>query len=305
MSIVHCVSNQGSSQLVQADYVAAMDKVRGEVGMVPTDSFLPITTDPVTAANVVLATHAARMELVEDIRANAPKFPIESFDRVHTLALALLWADAYYALSARGVGRLPQLDEQAGKFESILRATAQALAAANAIDGSSLGELPNAHGYRNRIFVLSALDALFRSRWAELEGKVPFGPELLDSTLATVREMGELLAVRDRTSPTLAQAATSRQAVYTLLMQAWPAVQRVVNFVRGSNEDGDKYAPSLFVRAASEHKDKADASTQPGAPMQAFDKDGKPVLVTPTANAATASVSAIPSNLPGGSPFAQ
>ena len=291
MSVDQESFQSSSAGVFHAEHLAAMEKVRGELTSMQEAAFLPITTDPVTAANVVLATYAARSKLVDAIRESVPKFPIESLERVRTLALALLWADGYYALSARGAEKLPRLDVQAAKYQSLLMATAQALAEAGAIDGAGLSGLPTTHGYRNRVRVLSALDALFRSRWEQLADKVPFKVGLLDSTLATVREMGELLAVRDRTSPTLTEAARSRQAVYTLLLREWPAVQRVVNFVRGASGDGDTFAPSLFVRAAPERKKKANGASAEAA---------TPAV---TARPVAAETNVIASNLPGGSPF--
>jgi len=310
------------------EHLAAYRAIEPELDAMDEASFLPINTDPESAASQVLSTEAVRQTLVSDLKRMAPTFEVEQLDRVRNLALALVWADRYYSIASKRIEKLPQLDDEAGHIEDVLRPTAEALAKLGLIDGSRLAELPTAHGYRNRVHVLGAFEALFRTNWDKLKSCVPFDAKLLERSFALTREMSDLLAVRERTSPEITDAARRRSAAYTLLMRAWPKIQAVVNYIRSERSDAENFAPSLFVRAAPERNSKQDDKTVacernassdanagskgdvPQTPkpvlIPGFDKDGKPVLLAPkdAPNAVTVDPSRnIPSHLPGGNPF--
>ena len=166
------------------------------------------------------------------------------------------------------------------------------------VGSDRVGELKVPNGYRAVADDLFSLVNILRSSWDAIQGKTAISEEELTEAELLASRLIDTVGQRDEAPQTIAEAALRRQRAYTLLMNAYDDVRRVVIFVRWHEGDADEVAPSLYAgRSNGKRKQEGEApaagASQPSATSPA------PATAAPTANTPTA-----PIGMPGSDPLA-
>ena len=279
--------------------VAAYESLRSTLEAMSPEQFIVINTDIGAAVTTVLRACEDLRALRSEVVRQTPLFDVTLFDRARDMALALYYADGYYALEASRDDGLPNLADEGARLREVLRATAVPLVKLGMFPGSDLEHLDGGTGYRAIAHDLAALASHFRAHWVNAEGKVPIDAAVLDRANALVVAMLDALAVRDRTGPAVVHAARMRQAAFTLLFRSWQQIRRVVAFLRPEGDEAEQIAPSLYVRGpvVDRKKDAEQPAKPTAAPVVAVAK--------PTDDAASPFAGAAESepHAPGSEPF--
>ena len=84
------------------------------------------------------------------------------------------------------------------------------------------------------------------SVWPQIEGKCALTLEELKRSQAITDALAAYLASREQTPERKAEAMEVRDRAFTLVVDRWDDVRRVVSFVRWKQDDLEEIAPSLF-----------------------------------------------------------
>lgn len=281
----------------------ALERVRPEFLSIDKNSLLQINLDPLIATATVQGALPKFMALRPQILAEIPSFNIAYLDKVETYALALLNAHTLHLIASMPPEAIAALADEAVHSRELLLADAFALSKRGYIKASVLQDLKGPVGFHNIASDTLTLVAIIRGIWDTASTKTGITSAELDRAEVVGEHLVRAIGLRAQGPTTLATAALERQQAFTLFINAYNQVRRVVHFIRWDEDDADDIAPSLYAGRTAKKKtvptSEGTATTAAGtAPATAV---ASAAPATPTANNATAKPVV---GLPGADPFA-
>lgn len=186
----------------------------------------------------------------------------EEFDAMETLALAAVYADTQWLAVSRPAQPIAELLAKASDVRDAMLKAAVAASDKSLVPGDRLAELARGRSAMDVARALGAVVAILRAHWATLVGHTAVTAADLEAADALVEQLYEAIALRDGTSPALAEAAEQRVRSTSLLANNWDKIRRGMSFLRWNEGDADEIAPSIYQRSPRK-RDKGDASEQP------------------------------------------
>jgi hypothetical protein len=231
---------------------AALQRIEAELETADTRGVV-VCVDIPTATAALLAALPRVMELRETIIAELPGFELTALDRLEDYARALQHVHALCTAAAdRAAGTSADAAEasEAETLRDDLMVAAEALARRGLLDRTRLTALRSRPGRRVANRDLADLVALFRERWATLEGKTAIEHADLERADALARAQPPRrppLAPRDRREARLAaQRLVDRRArCFALLVRAHDECRHALAWVRRAHGDANELLPGL------------------------------------------------------------
>lgn len=257
----------------------AFARVGREMAELDGDKLAAINVDIPRAVVTALGALPALLALRPRIVAELPKFPIASLDKLHTYALAAWYAHLLSLPPAPPENAHKGLVDKAAALRSDLLVAAEALTHRNLLDSKHVAQIRSGKGHIDMASDLVALATLFTNNWADVTGKTAVTLEEIERAAALGPELLIALGVREQAperSPS--QIADQRRRAFTLLVRAYDDCRRAASYLRWSEGDAAKLAPSLFAKRSKTPK-VASAPTTSGTAVASSSKpdvDGPP-----------------------------
>jgi len=273
---------------------AAFTKTAAARAALLPEQIIPINLDVQVATTTVLGTLPRLAMIREDIVSHLPEFDIAEFDRLETYAEALAYANTVVLAASQPTEALPVLAARATEIRQLFLSDATALARRALIDGKPLDELKGAVGYLNVAADIGVLVRMFRARWSEISTKSAVQAAELDEAEQIFERITFAYAERTQPSTSVASASDDRQRAYTLLVNAYDQARRAAIYLRWSEGDADKFAPSLWAGRGGRGANQS-SNVSPAPPPIVAPNGAPPAPVAPQTNGTPGH--------PGGSPF--
>ncbi len=197
----------------------------------------------VTVLGALPRIQALRAEMTAALHPNL----VQHVDSLEPYALALDWAHIVHAAASAPDDHLPELAARARQQREQLLSDARALAHRGLVNSAPLQRLEGGRGYLNVARDLGVLVHLLREHWSVIAGKTPIELRELDEAESLFDQITLAVAARQRTPEQIAAAADDRQRAFTLLVNAYDQVRRIVAFLRHGKGDAEEIAPSLWA----------------------------------------------------------
>jgi hypothetical protein len=253
---------------VQPRLRSALERAKPKFSVIPKEDLQQITLDPLSMTATVQGSLPKIMVLREQILSEAPKFDISNLDQLETYALALLQAQSEHVSATIPPEEIAKLGDEATQLREFFLADATALGKRGYINVRTLNELSGTVGYKNVAGDVLVLAAIFRHNWATISSKTGVTEAELDRAEVIGDQLIRAVGVREQGPAKVAAATLERQQAYTLFVNTYNQVRRVVNFLRWDDGDADDIAPSLYAGRTSKKKTDADAPVEVPAQPQ-------------------------------------
>jgi hypothetical protein len=251
------------------DARAAYLQIEKEFASVAEADFVTINIDIPQAVSLALGTLEGLAPLRSAIVEQLPKYPIDSFDKLGTYALAAWYAHLLFINETAPKNAVKELMDEATPLRANLLRDAEAAAGRGLVPTRTVEEIRAGHGNIDTANDLVALSALFSDNWKGLQGKTA----ATTKEVARAGELGALLLValglREQTSTGPIPAADRRVRAFTLFFRAYDETRRAVNYLRWHEGDADELAPSLY-------KGRGGRATQTNEPAPQTGTDAAP-----------------------------
>ncbi len=145
-------------------------------------------------------------------------------------------------------------------------------------------------GHRGVAFDVLRLCKVFRDNMASVQGQTPVTMAKIQQYELAANQLLESIGLRDEGPAEASPTMEIRQRIFTLFVQNYDEIRRVLSYLRWHEDDVDVIAPSLYANRTRHTQQDA----VPAAPTA-------PVVAAPTAPAAPVAAA----GLPGASPFQQ
>lgn len=281
-----------SNQVQQPRLREALVKVRPEMAALEQKDLLQIQVDPMTAVTTARGA-LAQIRAFRSLLLQLPEFEIKNLDNLELYASATIQTQSVFLGASAPPEHFQELVAEATELRELLLSDATALAHRGIINGSRLGDLKGAVGYRNVASDLLTLGNMIRADWSRVAAKSGVTEAELDRAEVVGDQLLNDIGVKQLAPAAIAAVALERQQAYTLFMNAYDQVRRAIGFVRWNEDDADVIAPSLF--AGRKRKPHTDAEPTPNVEPAAPKVDAS----EPTVAAATKPAE----GLPGADPF--
>jgi len=279
----------------------ALEQVRPKLATLEEADLLQIHIDPLTAAATVQGALPQIMAFRSQIVADLPNFDITLLDNLTLYSLALIQAHTLQLGANTPPEVLAKLVEEGIVLRGLLLADAEALAKRGYISAIRIDELKGIVGYKNVASDLLTITNMIRSNWPTVASKTGVTEAELDRAEVVGTQLINAIGIRELAPATAASVTLERQQTYTLLVNAYDQVRRVICFVRWDEDDADSIAPSLFAgRNTPRKKNQTEV-----APQTATTLVSAPALTTVATPAAATDpiVAKVAPGLPGADPF--
>jgi hypothetical protein len=279
----------------------ALERVRPEMAALDESKLSPINVDIQTATATVRGSLAEIQQMRPRIVAEVPSFDIAHLDNLETYALAVLHANALHLVSTSPPEALVGLAEEGTKIRSTLLSDATALVNRGIINGASIEKLKGTTGYRNLSSDLLSLSTLLRNYWNVISSKSCVTEAEIDQAEVVAVRINEAYGIHEQGPAALATYALQRQQAYTLFVNAYDQVRRVISFLRWDKGDAENIAPSLYSgRTATKKKPSSEAEGKPETVPTPAVTTAPLTNTTPTSRGTTETPGV---GLPGANPF--
>jgi hypothetical protein len=275
--------------------VESLEAVRPEMVALGTNNLASITVDPIVAVGTARGAIPRILEYREPL-SKLWEFKVVVLDRLHLYASAALHANMLYQAASEPPERFQHLVADATDLRELFVADTTALQKRELVDGSVLGELRGAVGYRNIASDLLTLVNLVRSNWPKIAGRTGITLEELERAESIGNQLVGDIGVREQSPTAVAAFALERQQTYTLLVNGYEEARRGLTYLRWYEDDVDRIAPSLF--AGRRRK----VTHEPEPPPEAVPATAKATATEGAAPVTAAAVKPGP-GLPGADPF--
>lgn len=297
-------------------YEEAFEALLPEFQALPEERVKAVNLDVPTAVQMVIPLMRRIRELRPSIvKLLAPDYDMRRFDMADEYAYALGYAHGLYLIASDPVEVVEPAEPLAKEAVEVRRALiedAKVLVRRKLLPEQTLTRLQMRTGYQDLGFELLALYQAFRMNWSKIEGKTAVTLEELHEAQWLGARLLHRAGERKLQKATLSEATVLRRRAFTLFIEAYEEVRRLVYFARWFEGDAEQIAPSLYsvnARAASAGSDTPD--TQGGgqespAPSTVATSGPSAVGAVPTdPNALSAPRRKPPvrEGFPGGSPF--
>jgi len=278
-------------------YRDAYGTEKARIEAVLAERLLAVNVDVGNAVTVVRGAVDKMRGLASKLETAHPGFDEAHFTDLVQIAFALVWANGLSLIAEQPPPPLDALVALLMPARATLATDAAMLAKHGLIDGSQLDKLHNGPGYQNLHDDMVVLISLFRGH-EDLLAKTPTTLDDLAGFESKLGELGAALVVRLRRPELIEAAALMRQKAFTLFVELYDELRRIVSFLRWHEGDADEFAPSI-------HEKKATRKTPPekGAADKASGAASAETAAPATAPAPVAEDKAAPPAMRGGSPF--
>lgn len=244
---------------------AALKAVQGEIEALDAGTLATINLDIPQAVSVALGVIPHLAEFRPQIVKSLPDHPIETFDKLHTYALAAYHAHILWLPPETSENRVRTLLDEAAPLRANLLSDAEALARRGRLDAETVAQIRADQGNVDTANDLVALSALFMTKWEGIENNTA-------ATIEEVKRAGELgplllaaLGMREHGIPLGPDvAADQRRRTYTLFVNAYDETRRAITYLRWHDGDGDQIVPSLYKGRGGRAKEETQTSSPGG-----------------------------------------
>jgi hypothetical protein len=196
--------------------------------------------------------------------AELPQEDASVFDVFESQALGLLYARARHLSAKQPSVPLPQISERAVHVHDILETGTRFAIKRGLLSASVLRDLRGTVGYRNLGSDLVMLTAIYRDNEAALAGRTGVTQQDVDEGEMLAYQVLGALGARDHLPVTVAATLDARQRASTLFERTYDAIQRIVTYLRWSQDDALEFAPSMHgPRNRKGNKDETPADEAP------------------------------------------
>lgn len=207
-----------------------------------------INVDVPRAVVTALGARPALLALRPQILAELPRFPLGSLDKLETYALAAWYAHLLSLPVSPAEDAYKPLVEEATGLRARMLVAAEALAHGGVLDAQHVAQIRSGKGHIDMANDLVALATLFTNEREAVEGKTVVTTAEIERAATLGPELLIALGVRAQTPPrSPSQIADQRKRAFTLLVRAYDECRRAVAYLRWSEGDANKVAPSLFA----------------------------------------------------------
>jgi hypothetical protein len=237
---------------VPDDGRAALQRIEAELETADTRGVV-VCVDIPTATAALLAALPRVLSLREAMVAELPGFEVAALDRLEDYARALQHLHALCNSAADADAGTSAEVSEAETLRDDLLVAAEALARRGLVDRARLTALRSRPGRRVANPDLGELVAIFRERWATLEGKTAIERADLERAEALATNHAQrrpALPPRDRREAKLAaQRLIDRRArCFALLVRAHDECRHALAWVRRAHGDANELLPGLHAR---------------------------------------------------------
>ncbi|MEJ7735682.1 MAG: hypothetical protein WKG00_41650 [Polyangiaceae bacterium] len=251
----------------------ALQRIEAELETADTRGVV-VCVDIPTATAALLGALPRVLSLREAMRTELPSFEVAALDRLEDYARALQHLHALCAASADGAAGTAADALEAETLRDDLLVAAEALARRGLVDRARLIALRSRPGRRIPGRDLADLVAIFRERWAALEGKTAIESADLDRAEALALEhppRRTARPARDRHEARLAaqRLLDRRTRCFALLVRAHDECRHALAWVRRAHGDANELLPGLHAGGGRRR------STQSRPPLKAEPEPGE------------------------------
>ncbi len=283
---------------------SAYNSVVAELEALAPEELVQVNLDIISAANTAAGVIPELKTLRPRIVQELPQFDVAAFDKLHLYAMAAGYAHTMHLVAAGPQDDLRPMFEESVKLRELLLADATALATRGIINGEVLKNLKGALGYKNVQTDLQMLVNVFKTNWANIQGKCAVTEAELARGGKLVALLMEVVGLREQGPAELAKSADMRVRAFTLFTRTYDDARRAVGFLRWKEGDVDDIIPSLYAgrsngRAGVSKKGAEVAANATVVPPAVSESSG---IAAPTVEGRVAT--ATPAAVRQGGPFA-
>ena len=210
------------------------------------EDLVPVNIDVPGAISTAISALPQIMAL-RDEASKLPGFDISHFDRLQLYILAAGHAHAKLLSASASQETIATQYERGIKLRDAMYLDAVALAHRGLFNGDRLADFKAKVGYKNLVFDLIGLHALFRESWDKIASRTGVQLGELDEAELLGQQLTLAVSVREQAPRIGAQAQTQRQRNFTLFSRSYDQVRRAISFLRWDHDDLDQICPSLFA----------------------------------------------------------
>lgn len=286
-------------------YREAFQKALPAAQALDLNDLVTINIDLPGAVTTALGSLPEIIELRDRAKA-LPEFDVTALDELGTYARATMHAHGEYIAASAPPEALEALNNEGLSLRDTLYTDAVALSNRGLVNSAPLAEFKKNTGYKNLATDLVGLTALLRNHWAAIDMKTAITQVELDRAEDLSERLLMAVGAREQAPAVIGEITQMRQRMFTVFVNAYDQARRAVSFLRWTDNDVEKIAPSLYSgRTARRAKidTVTEPSTSPTAPSTSVPVPPAAAGGLPTGTAAPAASPVLP-GLPGSSPFA-
>ncbi len=226
----------------------AYKSVERDIVDLPETQIGRITTDVTQAASIALGTVSNLERLRPDFEKLADGAEVlRALDALPNVALAAVYANLQVEPKVSD-GETQALLEEARPIRGKLLLVAEGLASFGILSDVTVKSIREGLGNLDTAKDLVALSVLFTSNWDRVEGKVPFGPELLERAARLGPQL--LTAIGAKEVGVVAENpsfdwTSLRSRAFRVLVNTYEVLRRATSHVRWYDNDAAAFTPSL------------------------------------------------------------
>lgn len=228
------------------------ERLLPRIEAIPEAELIPINVDFPTALSIALGAVPRLEEMVRSMRDRLPEFDVHLISDLRSAALAAWYAHFLTLELGRHTGESPfrTLLQEAVRLRRSLLVAAAALADRGLVSPQRIKEIRRGSGYVDTADDLVALSILFTEIWPLVEHRTAverhevdrageLGPELLVALAGRRRRDAWTYSIDPR---------AMRERAFTLFVRLYDECRRAVTYLRWSESDAHRIAPSLYSK---------------------------------------------------------
>lgn len=224
--------------------VVAFERLRPKYAAIPEEDLIPVNVRITTVVGIMAAA-ARRMAALRDELSRVAGFDPSLLDELPLCADGLDYAEGEYRAELQPA-ELGDLAQEARQTREMFVRDLRNLVAHGRVAGSFLDEYTGAPGFKNLIDDIRLLARVYRNHWPNITGRSCRTLDDLDRAEAVIRRMTHWVGDRELGEAAPGPWADLRVRAFTYAVRRYDEARRAVAFVRWTEGDADKIAPSLW-----------------------------------------------------------
>ncbi len=237
----------------------AFELIRPELELVQPNELVTVNLDIPTSVFTVLGVEPKIEHHRVEIADQLPKFDLSKVDKVGTYARATGFAHGQYLAASKPIEPIADLAAELTTVRELLVSDVVALANRKLLDGERLKLLQGPSGFKGLTFDVIQVVSMMRDHWSEIEGKTAVSMQELEHAEQLAERLATAVGLRDQGPGAVTAASETRQRAFSLLVNAYDQLRRVLTFLRWTEDDIDQIAPSLYAGRGTSRKKTAPA----------------------------------------------
>jgi len=267
-------SSDKESIEVTGNHRKAYESSLPEILGLPKDEIQAVNTDVLMAVGRVRAACGRIQELRGEVVAKLNDFDLQFWDKLETYSFAALYANTVWEIAHKSIADLDDLTQRARRQFELLYAVVQVLVSRGLVEPFHLKAAKKRRGRLRFAYGLLGLVEILREAWPKVADKTG----LTESELTHAEALGEQLsrgvALKNVPIEELKQLAELRDRAFTVFVRAYGQVRHALQYLRRENNDGERYAPSLYGHRRSRKPKTSAAVTQKAEALSAAVEQG-------------------------------